>query len=71
MGVIFNNLRVGGLDAGDREFEEGRGLGDSLGTVVWGLGVCLEFGQEVVAAPQTDRMRCRGPARRWAGFRSG
>lgn len=27
MGVIFNNLRVGGLGAGDREFEEGRELG--------------------------------------------
>lgn len=27
MGVIFNNLWVGGLDAGDRELEEGRGLG--------------------------------------------
>lgn len=27
MGVIFNNLRVGGLGAGDKEFEEGRGLG--------------------------------------------
>lgn len=26
MGVIFNNLGVGGLEAGDREFEEGRGL---------------------------------------------
>lgn len=27
MGVIFNNLWVGGLHAGDRELEEGRGLG--------------------------------------------
>ena len=27
MGVIFNNLRVGGLGAGDREFEEDRELG--------------------------------------------
>lgn len=27
MGVIFNNLRVGRLEAGDRQFEEGGGLG--------------------------------------------
>lgn len=36
MGVIFNNLRVGGLGAGDREFEEGSGSWS--GSTFWNSG---------------------------------